>query len=400
MVIVGAGVAGVTAARAIRELDADCSIEVFAREPYHYYYRPRLPDLVAGDVEIDDIIANDPEWYEARGIDVRLSEPVTAVDVEGRAVVLEGGRRVRYETLLIASGADPFVPPIEGIDQSGVFVLRTAADALAVREWASRSRRAVVIGGGLLGLETARGLRQSGLDVTVLEGADWLLPRQLDERGAAVLLKDVDRMGIAVRTSAAVERIGGDGVVSGVHLRDGSDFPCELVLVSTGIRSSVSFLEGSGVEIGRGVVVDSVMRASVPGVFAAGDVAELEGMPGGNIPVAISQAEAASASMRGDPNAGPPTAVSYNTLKIAGIDVFSVGRTTCDDESCREFVHEDAEAGIYRRVLVRNGVMAGAMVVGSRTGVSQLNAIAQAGTDVSRWGEAIAREDFDFKSIS
>lgn len=392
--------AGVTAARAIRELDADASIDIFTREPYRYYYRPRLPDLVAGEVEPDDIIAYQPDWYESRRIGLHLSEPVRSVDVDSSVVLLGGGRSVSYDSLLVATGADPFVPPIEGAGSGGVFVLRTIDDALAVRDRASGAERAVVIGGGLLGLEAGRGLQNAGLGVTVLEGADRLLPRQLDAGGAAVLLKDVDRLGIAVRTSANVSRIEGGGEVSGVSLDDGTTFPCELVLVSTGVRSAVAFLDGSGVKIDRGIVVDPVMRSNVPNLLAAGDVATLEGMVGGNIPVAISQAEAAAGSIARSPDAAPARAVSYNTLKIAGVDVFSAGVTECSDESCREYVHEDGGAGIYRKVVVRGGVIEGAMVVGSRTGVRQLNGLVQSRADVSRWGDAIAREDFDFASAA
>ncbi|MFH1501543.1 MAG: FAD-dependent oxidoreductase [Candidatus Eisenbacteria bacterium] len=398
--MVGAGVAGITAARGIRELDPDVRIEIYTREPYLYYYRPRLPDLVAGEVNPADIIAHDRDWYSERKIDVRVSEPVTSVDVDARAITLEGGRRVGYGTLLLASGADPFVPPIEGADLAGVFVLRTIDDALAIRDRATGSRRAVVIGGGLLGLETARGLELAGLGVTVLEGADWLLPRQLDERAGQILSEDVKRMGIDVRASAKVSRIEGSGGATGVSLDDGTVYPGELVLISTGIRSAVGFVEDSGIEIGRGIVVDPEMRTSAPSVFAAGDVAELPGMPGGNIPVATAQAEAAARCIAGVASAGGPTAVSYNTLKIAGIDVFSVGETSCSDPSCSEHVHEDREAGIYRKVVVKDGAIAGAMVVGSGTGVTQLNDLVQKRTDVSRWGDAVAREDFDFDGLS
>ncbi len=401
MAIIGAGVAGVTAARAVRKADPDAAIDLFTREPYLYYYRPRLPDVVAGDVQADDIVAYPPDWYDSRHISVHLSEPVLSVNPDAHAVLLEGGRSVTYDSLLIASGADPFVPPIDGAGNKGVFVLRTVDDALAVKERASRAERAVVIGGGLLGLEAGRGLQHAGLGVTVLEGADWLLPRQLDAAAADVLRKDVDRLGIGVQTSASVSRIEGDGEVTGVSLSDGTTYPCELVLVSTGVKCSVGFLRDSGLEIGRGVVVDPKMKTNVPDVFAAGDVAVLEGMIGGNIPVAISQAEAAAGSISGSADAAPARAVSYNTLKIAGIDVFSAGATECpEDQSCREHVYEDGEAGIYRKVIVQDGVIQGAMVVGSRAGVQRLNSLVQSRADVGRWGDAVAREDFDFSPLT
>ncbi len=399
MVIVGAGVAGVTAARAVRQADPDVEIDLFTREPHLYYYRPRLPDVVAGEVELDDIIAYPQGWYESRRLHVHLSEAVASVDTDAHEVVFDEGRRVSYGSLLIATGADPFVPPIEGAESAGVHVLRTVDDALVVRESASQAQKAVVIGGGLLGLESGNGLKRAGLDVTVLESAEWLLPRQLDSAGAGVLLQNVDRLGIAVETGVSVSRIERDGDRTGVVLKDGTTHIADIVLCSTGVRSTVGFLEGSGLDIGRGVVVDATMRTNVPDVFAAGDVATLEGMVGGNIPVAISQAEAAAGSIAPSPEAGPARAVSYNTLKIVGIDVFSAGVTECPDASCVERTFEDPEAGIYRKTILQDGVIRGAMVVGSRTGVSHLNALVQARANVGRWSDSIAREDFDFRSI-
>jgi NAD(P)H-nitrite reductase large subunit len=402
VVIVGAGVAGITAAGGIRKLDPDVGIEIFTREPYLYYYRPRLPDLVAGEANPADIIANDVDWYRERRIDIHPSEPVESVDLDGRAIVLGGGRRVEYRSLLVATGADPFVPPLDGVDQPGVFVLRTIDDALAIRARATGAEHAVVIGGGLLGLETAKGLQHFGLGVTVLEGENWLLPRQLDERAAAMLRTVLERMGFEIRTSARVSRIegGGPAGATGVSLDDGTIYRSQLVLVSTGIRSAVGLAKDSGLEIERGIVVDEAMRTSAPDVYAAGDVAELPGMPGGNIPVAMAQAEVAGRSIAGTASPEAPSAVSYNVLKLAGVDVFSAGEAACPDESCVERVHEDEEAGIYRKVVLRGGTVVGAMVVGSRAGVTRLNGLVQARADVGRWADAIAREDFDFDVLA
>jgi len=398
-VIVGGGVAGFTAARGLRELDADIGIEIYTREPYLYYYRPRLPDVVSGEVEPEEIVAFQAEWYESRRIDVRLEEPVVSVDPAEHRISLEGGRGVDYDSLLIASGADPFVPPIDGSDREGVHVLRTVDDALAIRARAADSDQAVVVGGGLLGLEAGRGLQRAGLSVTVLEGADWLMPRQLDSEAASILRNDIEKLGITVLTGVKVEAIEGEGEVSGVRLADGTVFPCEITLISTGVRSALGFLEGSGLTTERGVVVDPSMRTSAEGVFAAGDVAQLSGMNGGNIPVAIAQADAAAVGLSGEKEGARAKAVSYNTLKIVGIDVFSAGETSCDDGDCSEHVYEDEDEGIYRKVITREGVLAGAMVVGSRRGVRELNGLVQSRADVGKWEDAIAREDFDFESM-
>jgi nitrite reductase (NADH) large subunit len=396
VVIVGNGVSGITAARRLRELSPDARLTILTREPYHYYYRPRLPDVVAGSVGIEDIVVNAPEWYASRGIDVRLSARVASVDGAGRAVVLEDGERVDYDRLLLASGADPVVPSIDGVDKRGVFTLRSADDALAIRERAASATSAAVIGGGLLGLETARGLAAHGVPVKVLEYADWLLPRQLDEAGARILEADVATRGIDVVTRARCAGVEGKEAVSGVSFEDGSALAADLVVVSTGVRSTVGFLEGSGVEIGRGVVVGPDMQTSLPGVYAVGDVAEFEGAVWGIIPIALKQAEVAARVVAGDGGALYSQAAPHTTLKMAGVDVFSAGAVRCEGGDCVEHVRIDEDARLYRKVVVRGGVIVGAIVVGSKRGIRELAAAVDRGARVAEWGDAIAGEDFDF----
>jgi nitrite reductase (NADH) large subunit len=390
-IIIGNGVAGITAARRLRELDPDAGVVIFTREPYHYYYKPRLPEVVAGGADLAGIVVNPPEWYEERGIEVRLSTAVRSVDTERRRVQLEGGGHEGYDRLIVATGADPFVPPIEGVDLPGVFTLRTADDAVALREAARTARRAVVIGGGLLGLESARGIAASGADVVALEVADRLLPRQLDRGGAELLRSRIAELGIAVRTGATTRSIDGRGGVSGVTLEDGESFEADLVLLSTGVQPTLDALDGSGVTTGRGVVVDCSMRTSVPDVYAAGDVAELDGRVWGIIPASTVMAEAAARRIMG--HDAECDIVSSNTLKITEIDVYSAGDALCED--CDSLVHE--RDGVYRKVLLDGGRIVGAIVVGSRRGVRELDKLILERADVSRYGEAVARDDFDFK---
>jgi nitrite reductase (NADH) large subunit len=394
--IIGNGVAGVTAARWIREHDPDCGIEIYAREPYHYYYRLRLPEVVAGEIDIDEIVANPPDWYDSHRIDVHLSTPVASVDAGERTFTLEDGSTVPYETLLIASGADPFIPPVDGVDRAGVFALRTADDAIAIRDRARRSQRAVIVGGGLLGLEAARGLVASGVEVQVLETAPRLLPRQLDDRGAHVLATEIERLGIKLHIGVKMSGVTGNGEATGVALDDGTEVPGELVLFSTGVRCTTDLLKGSGVDVNRGVVVDCGMRTNVPGVYAAGDVAEYEERVWGIIPVALAQADSAAKTITGDASEKVCEVTPHNTLKITGIDVFSAGTVTCEAEGCREYVEEDLANCLYRKILVRGGKPIGAIVIGSRNGVRQLAQMIEHGVDVRKWGDAIARDDFDY----
>lgn len=398
VLIIGNGAAGFTAARRIRELSPDCSLTVISREPYGYYYRPRLPEVVAGDVGIADIVMSPPEWYASQNIDLRLSLAVESVDTNARSVALSDGGHVEYDRLLIAAGSDAFVPPIDGADKAGVFTLRTADDALAIRDRASSSERAVVIGGGLLGLEAARGLVRGRLDVTVIEHGDWLLGRQLDRTGGRILLTEVERLGMQVETSATTSAIEGGAEVTGVRLDDGRVFEADIVLLSTGVRSTVGFLEGSGIEIGRGVVVDCEMKTNVEGVYAAGDVAEFEGRSWGIIPVAVAQAEVAARSIAGSESEPYCAIVPSNTLKITGVDVFSAGEFDSDDPECRIITRVDESAGRYRKLVCRDDRIIGAIVIGSKKGVKEIGRMMEAGVPIGGYGDELADEDFDFKS--
>ncbi len=398
VVIIGNGVAGVTTARRIRELDDSADVQIITSEPSHFYFRPKLPELIAGELEIADVLAFPADWYASKGIDVQLSTTVASVDPASHSLTLDTGENVEWDKLVVASGADAFVPPIPGVDLGGVFSVRSAGDALALREWVQGRKDAVVIGGGLLGLESARGLCHAGLDVTVLEFADWLLPRQLDEQGAALLQRAVEKIGITILTSAQTETIQGEGSVTGVSLKDGRTIPAEAVVVSTGIRSAISFLEGSGIATDRAVIVDEGMRTSVPDVYAVGDVAEFQGISWGIVPVAIAQADVAARFVTGDESKPYVPVPPSNTLKITGIHVFSVGESACGQEGCVEYVHSDESAGLYRKVVLEDGVLVGAIVIGSRTGVRELGTMIGRGLDVGHHGDALVTETFDFKA--
>lgn len=396
VVIIGNGVAGVTAARVIRDRAPDAAISIYTREPHHYYYRPRLPEVVAGELGIEDILANPPEWYASRRIDVHLGCAVESVDAAGKRIHLADGTPVPFDKLLVASGSDPFVPPVEGAGTPGAFSLRTADDALALHDWAGRSSRAVVVGCGLLGLECARGLRAAGLEVTVLENTGRLLPRQLDERGGAVLERFIDGLGIRIAKNATTTAVRGGARVTGVALEDGATLPADLVLFATGVRCASGFLAGSGITVAHGVVVDCDMRSNIPDVYGAGDVAEFDGKSWGIVPVALAQADAAGRSITGDTDPKQCDVVPSATLKITGVDVFSAGVQSCPDPGCEEFVEEDPDGSRYRKVVTREGKIIGAIVVGSRKGVREIAAMIVKGTPVGRHAASIAREDFDY----
>jgi nitrite reductase (NADH) large subunit len=395
-VIIGNGVAGITAARAMS--DAGTEIEVYAQEAHHYYPRPRLHDFLAGEIELEELSFYPPAWYEKRGIAVHLGVEVVELDPIAKRITLFNGRELSYDRLLLATGSHPFIPPIEGVERHGVFTLRTIEDALAIRRWAEWARQAVVVGGGLLGLEAARVLMALRLRVAVLEQGAYLLPRQLDAEGGALLRELIEAMGIEVVLEASSQTILGDGQASRVLLQDGRRIEGDLILVSAGIRSNVRLAQQAGLEVNRGVVVDEHLRTSAEDIYAAGDVAEFRGQVYGIIPACVEQAKVAALNMLGDEVAYEGT-IPSNTLQVAGIDCASIGVVHPPEN---EGYHElrKLEAGVYKKLVLKDGRLVGAILLGDKKDAAPISRLIQRGVDVSRYTERLLDEDFDwFKAI-
>ena len=414
-IIVGNGVAGITAAQSIVRADPAAEVHVFGAEPYPYYRRPRLWEFIAGQVERDALYFRPPDWYAERGIHLHLGIRATSLDPSAHRLTLEGhGRRpapaksVEYDRLLLAVGARPFVPPCEGTDKKGVFTLRTLDDAQAIKAYASpsspphaRGKRggAVVIGGGLLGLETARALHTTGLDVTVVEFFPYLLPRQLDAEGAEVLQSLLEAQGLQIITSGATEAVLGDGYADGIRLKDGRRVPGELVLFSTGIRSEVALAQAAGLEVKRGIVVDEQLQTSSEGVFAAGDAAEFEGRVYGIIPSAIEQARVAAANMVAPGSAAYTGTLPSTMLKVAGAELTSLGESVVETDEYTQLRHTDLAAGHYRKFVLREGHIVGAILLNDKERTQPVKQLIEQRVDVSNHVNHLLDDDFDLKSL-
>ena len=426
-VIVGNGVAGVTAAQSIVRADPAAEVHIFGAEPHPYYQRPRLWEFIAGQIEQDALYFRPREWYAARGIQVHLGAQVTALDTaehrltlrpcpwssgpgtEGSGQALADGSNMHYDRLLLATGARSFVPPFDGADKKGVFTLRSLDDALAIRGYASPSSLsraggkrggAAVIGGGLLGLETARALLSLGLEVSVIEFMPRLLPRQLDEEGAQVLQSRLEAMGLRILTGAATEAILGHERATGVRLKDRRVVDGKVVLISTGIRSRVELAREAGLEVNRGLVVDERLRTSAAGVYAAGDVAEFKGVVHGIIPAAIEQAQVAAANMVAADSATYSGTVPATTLKIAGIDLTCLGEATATGDEFVILREVDPASGVYRRLTLRDGKIIGAILLGDTRDVRALKKLIATGRDVSAHSHRLLDESFDLKTLT
>lgn len=391
-VLIGGGVAAVTAADALSKEDPQATIEIYGEEPHWTYRRPQLPDLMAGEVGLDQILFHPDGWYEERGIAFHRGARVGALDLSAGEVILADDRRVSYDRLLLATGSFPFVPPIGGTDKVGFFTLRTVEDARSIQQYASDCRRAIVVGGGLLGLEAARALRKLGLEVIVVEFFPRLLPRQLDAPGAAVLTGMIEQMGISVITDAVSEAVVGDESVAGLRLKDGRELEGDLLLCSTGVRSQVELARQAGLEVDRGVVVDERLQTSVERVYAAGDVAQFEGRVYGILPAAWDQARVAAVNMAGGEALYGGT-IPSTTLKVVGVDLTSMGDVNPEGDGYVE-LRSEPEAGRYLKIVLRGDRMVGAIVLGERRRVRLFRRLIAEEADVSGYAERLLEEDF------
>jgi len=399
-VVVGNGVAGVTAAQSLVRADPAAEVHIFGEEPYPYYQRPRLWEFLADEIGQQTLYFRSPDWYAAKGIQVHLGAQVIALDPAEHRLTLADGGNIYYDRLLLASGAQPFVPPFAGTDKEGVFTLRTLDDARAMKAYAADTRSVVVIGCGLLGLETARALLSLGLDVRMLESESRLLPRQLDGEGAQVLQARLEAIGLHFLTDAQTETILGNGRVTGVRLRDGRVVEGEMVLISTGIRSRVELAREAGLEVNRGLIVDEQLRTSAADVYAAGDVAEFEEIVYGIIPAAIEQAQVAAANMVSEGSATYSGTVPATTLKIVGIDLTSLGDATAAGDEFDILRQTDPAAGVYRRLTLRDGKIIGAILLGDTQNIRPLKQLIATGRDVSAYNDRLLDENLDLKALA
>jgi NAD(P)H-nitrite reductase large subunit len=400
-VIVGNGVACVTAAQAITQAEPAAEVHIFGAEPYPYYRRPLLWEFIAGQIEQDALYFRPPAWYAERGMHLHLGVQATALDPAAHRLTLADGSTAEYDRLLLATGGRSFVPPVEGTDKEGVFTLRTLEDARAIKAYAQRASAAVVIGGGLLGLETARALRTAGLDVTVVEFFPYLLPRQLDTEGADVLQSLLEAQGLQVITSGATEAILGEGRADGIRLKDGRVVAGELILFSTGIRSETALAQAAGLEVNRGVIVDEHLQTSAEDVFAAGDAAEFEGQVYGIIPAAIEQAKIAAANMVASGSTTYTGTIPATTLKVAGAELTSMGESVAEGDEYTPLRRADMEAGRYRKFVLREGRIVGAILLNDKERLQPTTQLIEQGVDVSALVNVnrLLDDDFDLKSL-
>jgi len=399
VIIVGSGVAGVTATRTIRESDPKARISVYTDENHLYYPRPRLYEVLSGEAKPQEIYMFSEEWYEKRGIKVHLNKKVLGIETAKKELLLEDRSRVNYDKLLLANGAQSFVPPITGIEKTGVFTLRTIRDALTIKEYAKKTGKAIIIGGGLLGLEFAASLRKLSQQVEVVEIFPRLLPRQLDQDGATILKDRIETRGINIILGVKTEEILGEKTVSGVLLDNGKELSGNLVLISAGVKSNTDLAVEAGIKVDKGVVVNEYLQTSVNDVYAAGDVAEFEGRVYGIIPAALEQAKIAAINMLEKEKQVYKGTIPSNTLKIVGIDLTSMGLVNPEGSQYEEIKKIDKEKGIYKKIVLEQGKIVGAIILGDTKGVTPIKKLMDQEIDVTKYKDFLLEDDFDYRKI-
>lgn len=369
-IIIGGGVAGITAALDLARKEAG-EIHVYTDEEYPYYYRPQLTEFLAGTLTLNKLLRRSLSWFTDRGIQVHLAERVIGIQPETKTITLQSGGKVPYDKLLIATGSMPFIPPIKGIDKIGVRTWRTLVDTLELEKAALTCQDVVVIGGGLLGLEAARGLKAFCGQITVLEFFPRLLPRQLDTEGAALLQHFVETLGINVIVGAKTEEILGNERVTGVLMQEEREVPCQTVLMAAGVRCNAQLAQDAGIAVDRGIIVNDLMATTVPDIYAAGDTAVYKGYSWAIAPIAQAQARVAVSNMIGEENRYD-VIVPSTTLKVVGINVSSVGMVNPDPGTCTELRSLQKEDGLYKKIILQDGVIIGSIVINDKVLAKEL----------------------------
>ncbi len=383
IVVLGGGIAGLTAATEARRQSPRASITLVLREQSLPYYRLNLTRFLAGDVREEELQIQSHQWFEEQAIDC-LSAEATLIDRERKLVQLRDGRQLDYDRLVLTNGAHPFIPPFPGATRDGVTVLRTIDDARAILQRLTPGMRAVCIGGGLLGLETAGALARQGALTTVVEGFSSLLPRQLPSRAGALLQQRLEAQGLTVYCAETVRELVGDESVQGVLLESGLMLPADLVVVTAGVRPNSYLARQAGLVVHRGIVVDDRMTSSDPSILAAGDVAEHRGTLYGIWPAGYSQGVVAGCNAAGGKAEFGGLAPSTR-IKVLDIDLFSCGQIHPEDASTT--VYESGHDGVYRCIFCRDGQLVGAALYGDTAGAGLLKEIIESGRQLSEFPE-------------
>ena len=383
LVVIGNGMAGVACVDQILKYRNNFEITIFGDETHVNYNRIMLSSVLAGEKSSDEIVLNGIDWYESNGIRARLGVRVVDVDSQARTVTGDDGSVTAFDQLILATGSSAFIPPIPGVDKKNVHVFRTLDDTRALLEKSRPGCKAVVIGGGLLGLEAARGLQVQGCSVTVVHLMKTLMERQLDAPGGHYLTRKMENIGVRVLLGQQTQALLGNGKVEGLRFASGEEVEADLVVVAAGIRPNADLGRKAGLTVNRGIVVNDHMETSNPRVFAVGECTEHRGQVFGLVAPLFEQGKVLAATITG--NRGPVfTGTTPATkLKIMGVDVFSAGSTDESEPGVEMVRYEDPSLGIYKKLLLKDNKLHGVILVGDASDDHRYSEWLRTGADLT-----------------
>ncbi len=363
-VIIGASGAGMSAAEQIRKRDKDSKLTIISKENIKGYYRPQLSKMLSRDILPDSIAIKKDDWLKENNVNLVLDKEAIKIDSKNKKVILNDNSEMDYTKLIIATGAECFMPPIPGNDKNGVFTLRNINDIAEIKKYAKNKKQAVVIGGGVLGLEIASELKNYGLEVTVLEMADRILPRQLDSQASLILEEQVKNMGIEFKKNTSTKEIVGDNAVNGVLLGDGEIIKADIVIVSTGVRANVQIAEGTDIQVKRAIVVNDKMETGSDGVYACGDCCEYNGVNFALWSEAIEQGKAAGINASGEEYIYEQI-IPLTTLNAFNSGIFSIGDIGSDSKSVYQVyeIKEQSDKN-YKKMYFKENLLSGGILIG------------------------------------
>ncbi len=383
LVLVGNGMAGVNCIEHILKLaDESFDITIFGTEPHPNYNRIQLSYVLAGDSKLDDIIINGWDWYKDNNIQLHTGQTVTKIDTENKCVYTDGGIIQNYDDLILATGSTPFMLPLPGADLQGVIAYRDIKDCQMMMEASKKYKKAAVIGGGLLGLEAARGLLNLSMDVTVIHVFDTLMERQLDPTASKLLQAELEAQGMKFLMSKQTEELYGTDRVEGLRFKDGSELEADLVVMAVGIRPNVALARDHGIEVNRGIMVNDYLETNVKDVYAVGECAEHRGIVYGLVAPLYEQGNVLAKWICGVETKPYEGSVLSTKLKVSGVDVFSAGEFM-DQADTRSYRYQDDFNGVYKKVLVKEEKIVGAVLFGDTSDGTRLFQLIRSGADAS-----------------
>lgn len=391
LVLIGNGMAGMyTIEEILKQEPERFEITVFGKEPYPNYNRILLSSVLQGDSELEDIVLNDYDWYEEHNITLYAGDEVTHIDTNNKQVESAEGIVCTYDHLIVATGSNPFMPPIPGSDKEGVISFRDIKDTETMIEASKKYEKAAVIGGGLLGLEAARGLLNLNMETEVIHLQDQLMERQLDPNASKMLKRELESQGMRFHMEKQTEQIFGRKRVQGLHFKDGESLYADLIVIAVGIRPNISLAENSGLETNRAIVVNDFLETSAPDVYAVGECAEHNGIAYGLVAPLYEQGKILAERIVSKEPAGTgyQGSLTSTKLKVSGVDVFSAGEFGEADDLKSVLVHDDFD-GVYKKVNIRDNKVVGAVLFGDTSDSPKLLNLINKKEDISDVGKGL-----------